>query len=334
MAERRSFSFRTILIGLLVSFVLAGAAAVYLYYEYIQYERVAARHLPANTQAAVRLDLEKVVLYEPIRRHVLPLANEHARAASGAGPARPTRLERIQNATGIELGVDLRELVLGWGPGAADWVLVVGGRFRREGVLAGLERVLREEGHSWSRTADGLALVSPEGFALGQATDGSLIAASGERLLRAALPVHPTHQELGLPLTGPGGFAVRGEVLRQFVPTPLRLLAPPLGVVDHVQRVQGELELGADMTVTSDVLVQGASAEQVAEGFRRLAGGARAFTLLPGAPQGALRAAERLEMAVAAPDRVQLKARWTRQEVDAAAADLAALLRTLFGWSR
>jgi hypothetical protein len=333
MAERRSFSFRTVLLGLLVSFALAGAAAVYLYYVYLQYERVAARHLPRDTRAAVRLDLEKVVLYEPIRRHVLPLANERARAGGADSAARPTRLERIQSATGIELGVDLRELVLGWGPGPGDWVLVVGGRFPRDGVLPGLERVLREEGHPWSRSADGSALLSPEGHALGQAADGSLIAASGEQVLRSALPDSDTFERLGLPLAGPGGFAVGGEAVRGFVPPALRLLAPPLGVVDQIQRVEGRLELGPDMAVTSDVHVQGATAEQVAEGFRRLAGGARAIALLPGAPQGPLRAAERLQVAVASPAQVQLTARWTREEVDAAAADLARFLRTLFGWT-
>src|SRR5690606_26431650 len=104
----------------------------------------------------------------------------------------------------IELGVDLRELVLGWGPGATEWVLVVGGRFPREGVLDGLQRVLNEEGAVWRRSPDGAALLSERGIALGQAADGSLIAASNESALRGALPVTDTQERLGLPLEGPG----------------------------------------------------------------------------------------------------------------------------------
>lgn len=334
MDERRFFSFRTILLGLLVSFALAAAAAVYLYYVYIQYDRVAALHLAPGTRGALRLDLEKVVLYEPIRRHVLPLANERRKAANAAPvPAAPSRLDRVQAATRIELGVDLRELVLGWGPGPTDWVLVVGGRFPREGVIEGLERVFREEGAPWTRSSDGAVLVSSGGIALGQAKDGSLIGASREEVLRSALPANSVYEQLGLSREGAGGYALDGDALRTAVPPALRLVAPPLGVVDDVRSVRGDIALGAEVTLTSQVQLRQATAPAVAEQLGRLSSGARGLALLPGAPQGALRAVERLQTSVEAPDRVRVTASWSRDEVDAAAAELANLLRALFGWS-
>lgn len=331
MAERRSFSHRRVFAGLVVSLVLAAGAAVYLYYAYIQYDRVAARHLPPGTGAALRLDLEKVVLYEPVRRHLLPLANEGSRGRPEGG--RPTRLEQVQSATGIELGVDLRELVLGWGPGPGDWVLVVGGRFPREGVLDGLQRVLSEEGAAWRRSPDGAALLSARGIAMGQSSDGSLIAAANEATLRGALPVTDTQQRLALSSEGPGAFAVSGDRARTLVPAALRLLAPPLRAVDDIEHVQGQLALGPELVLTTHVRLRGPAAEQVVQQLGQLSRGARGLAALPGAPAGPLLAAERLKAEAESPTVVRVTASWTRDEVDAAAQELAALLRALFGWS-
>lgn len=332
MENRRSFSYRAVFLGLAASLLLAAAAAVFIYFTYVRYERVAARHLPPGAQAALRIDVEKVVLFEPVRRHVFPLVEERSQAA--ATGARPSRLERIQSATGIELAVDLRELVVGWGPGPTDWVLVLGGLFPRKGVLEGLERVLQEEGFSWRRTADGVALVGPGGIAWGQATDGALIGASSERLLRSALPPTDSFQRLGLSLSGPGGFGVSGQALRTLAPSPLRTAVPALSLVEDVRRVHGDAELGSDVAVTSFIDLERGSAEQVAESIRSLSGGARRLGWLPAVPgRPLLEVAERLEPTVESPHTVRVTARWSREEVDKAAAELARALRRLFGWA-
>lgn len=331
MENRRSFSYRTVFIGLAASLLLAAVGAVFIYFAYVRYERVAAHHLPPGAQGALRIDLEKVVLFEPVRRHILPLAEERSGPAAGA---RPSRLDRIQSATGIELAVDLRELMLGWGPGAADWVVVLGGRFPRKGVLEGLERVLQEEGVPWRRSADGVALLAPGGIALGQATDGALVGASSEPLLRSALPPTDSFQRLGLSVTGPGGFAVSGQALRTLTPPVLRELVPALGLVDDVSRVHGDADLGSDVAVTSFIQLERNSAERVAEGVRSLSGGARRLGWLPSVPgRSLLEVAERLEPTVESPHTVRVTARWSREEVDKAAAELARVLRRLFGWT-
>jgi len=333
MSERPSFSHRRVFVGFALSLLAAAGAAIYLYVAYIRYDRGAALHLPQGTAAALRLDLEKVVLYEPVRRHLLPLANELPPGRSGAQVPARTRLERVQSATGIELGVDLRELVLGWGPGPADWVLIVGGRFPRTGVLDGLQRVLGEEGAVWHRSSDGAALISQGGIALGQAVDGTLIAASNEASLRAALPLTDTHQRLELPTEGPGGFALQGDRVRALIPVPLRLLVPPLRVVDDIEHVHGDLALGPEVVLSTQLRLQSATAEQVVQQLQQLSQNARRLAALPGVPAGPVQAAERLAAEVNGPQEVRVTASWTRDEVDAAARELAGVLRTLFGWA-
>ncbi len=332
MSERPSFSHRRVFVGLALSLLAAAGAAVYLYFTYIQYDRVAALHLPPNTAAALRLDLEKVVLYEPVRRHLLPLANEVPPGRQGARAPGPTRLERVQSATGIELGVDLRELVLGWGPGPTDWVLVVGGRFPRKAVLEGVQRVLGEEGVVWGLSQDGAALVSEGGIALGQAGDGTLIAAANEALLRAALPVTDAHRRLALPVEGPAGFAVQGDQVRALIPAPLRFLVPSLRAVDEIEHVHGELALGPELVLETQLRLRGSTAEQVVQQLQQLSQNARGLAALPGVPAGPLQAAERLSAEVDGPQGVRVTASWTREEVDSAARELAGLLRAVFGW--
>ncbi len=64
---RRGLSFR------LVGGIFAGTIALavvfvaIVYVTMIRYEPVAAAHLPADSSSALRIDLEKVVLYEPFR---------------------------------------------------------------------------------------------------------------------------------------------------------------------------------------------------------------------------------------------------------------------------
>ena len=68
--ERRSFSHRVVFSGLVLSLVLALGVAGYIYFRYVRYERVAAQHVPAGSVAALRVDLEKVVLARAVRWHL------------------------------------------------------------------------------------------------------------------------------------------------------------------------------------------------------------------------------------------------------------------------
>jgi hypothetical protein len=328
-SERRSFSHRTVFVGLVISLICAVGVAVYIYFRYVRYERVAATHVPAGTQVALRIDLEKVVLFEPVRAHVLELINE-----------RPTnmpesRLERLRHYTGIELGVDARELVLASGPGAADFEIVVAGLFRSEMFLSGVERMMADEGHPLTRSADGTLLIAPGGLALGQASDRAIVLGSSERTARAALTSSTAYQALGLSRVGPGGFAVTGDALRGWVPAPLRLLLPNLAAVDDVTRVRGDAQLGTDVTLTTLVELRQGSSPDAARRVQDLLAALQAAARLPlgGGPVAA--AGNVVSRFAAAPSvdpgTVTLTATWTRDEVDGAAAYLASQLRGVLG---
>src|SRR5688500_1201740 len=76
---------------------VGSAGAVVIYFRLIRYERVVAPHVPRDAAFVVRLDVEQAIVYEPFRRHLLPLA-DRGRAPASAGPARvlEPRLERIK----------------------------------------------------------------------------------------------------------------------------------------------------------------------------------------------------------------------------------------------
>ncbi len=329
--ERRSFSHRVVFSGLVLSLVFALAVAGYIYFRYVRYERVAAQHVPAGSVAALRVDLEKVVLYEPFRAHFLPLLEEQQTKAPDPG----TRLERIKRYTGVELGVDTREIVLSTGPGPADWALLVGGMFRAGAVVPGIERMMQDEQRPFARSADGMVLVAPGGIALAQASDGVVVIASSEARARAALPPGGVHQQLGLSEEGPGGFAITGSGLRSFVPSALLALVPGLSTLNDVARVRGDLALAQDVTLQTTVELTRGTGEEAARQVESLLGGVQAAARLPlagGVFGGAADFASRVRVTPGPGASATLEGVWSRAEVDRAAAQVAAFLRQAFGW--
>lgn len=326
--ERRSFSHRTVFVWLGVSLLCAMAVAAWVYFRYVRYERVAALHVPPGTTAALRVDLEKVVLFEPMRAHVLELVNE-----------RPTtmpesRLERLRHYTGIELGVDAREIIVATGPAPGDFEIIIGGLFRSETFLPGVERMMTDEGVRLTRSADGTLLVGPRGLAIGQASDRTIVIASSERGARAALATSTAYLALGLSKEGPGGFAISGAALRGWVPAPLRLLSPNLAAVDGVSRVRGDVELGSEVTLTALVELEPGKGADALRNIEGLLGALRAAAQLP-ASSGPLSAvgtaASRLSAAPAPDGAVELRGTFQRGEIERAGAYLAELLRPALG---
>lgn len=207
--ERQSVSFRRLawLAALLAAVAMAGAYVAYL--ELLHYRRRAAEHLPPNTVFAARLDVEQVLLFDPVRRHLLPLVELVPPATVRA--ERPdeqahTRLARLR-AAGLNLGLDLREIVVAT---TADdgWLIALGGLFPDRGALAAIEHVLHEENaQGWQRVDSRLEL-SSSGAVVAQAQDGTLLLADRHHTLAAALPVSTRHLELGLAREGAGGAAM------------------------------------------------------------------------------------------------------------------------------
>jgi hypothetical protein len=256
MQERQGVSFRRLswLAALLAAVAAAGAYVAYV--ELLHYRRSAAEHLPASAVFAARLDVEQVLLFEPVRRHLLPLIEVLPPAPAQRDRAeQETRLARLR-AAGLNLGLDLREIVVAT---TADrgWLIVLGGLFPRTGMLDVVERMLHEENaRGWARQGDRLELTS-SGMALAQAADGTLILASGSATLAAALPPSTRYLELGLAREGAGGAAL--------VPREVTWSYPgPSGWLQEARAVVGRLRLGRDLELEVQLEVMNPSrAEQL-----------------------------------------------------------------------
>src|SRR5690349_10101504 len=97
--ERRGTSFRKLAAAGLIFAAVASIGAWVAYARLVHYRRCAVEHLPPDAQLVARLDVEQVVLFEPVRRQLIPLIERlplgPAQPAAGA-PAedRTTRLRR------------------------------------------------------------------------------------------------------------------------------------------------------------------------------------------------------------------------------------------------
>jgi hypothetical protein len=136
--ERASVSPRVVFIGLGVSLVLSCLFALFVYYRFIRYQPIAERLLPQDAYLTVGISVEQGVVYQPFRDHFFPLLEM---GREGPEP----RLKHLERKTTLELGVDTRELAFAIGPGES-WVIVLGGLFRKDGVLRGVSQMLEEEG--------------------------------------------------------------------------------------------------------------------------------------------------------------------------------------------
>jgi hypothetical protein len=323
---RKALSFKLVYAGFFGLLLCGVLVVVVIYLGYIRADRVAARHLPPDVTVAVRVDVEQAVLYEPVRKQLLPLANESfGLEATHSGLT--SRLRRIHKHTGIELAVDMREIVVGYGPAPGDWVMVIGGRFPKRGVVSGVGAALEEEGSGWRISPDRQTLSAPSGVCLGQAADGAVVMASSPSRLAAALPSHEYHREIGLAPEGPGGFAARGALLRELRGSAKSADSRGWGVLENVERVTGTLALGPTVDIEAYVdLTPGTDSEAARAGLEQ------ALRALRDAVAGSDRAGERqllerAELTSAGPGRVRLRTRWERSEVDRGAHSLALAIR-------
>jgi hypothetical protein len=291
-----------------LTLALAFVGGVLIYFKFVAYGRVAARHLPDDTQLAARIDVETLLIAGPVRSRLLPLFDQGLPQATARTDLK-ARHDRFRAHTGVELARDIREIV--FGSSRTGWVLVFGGKFPRSGLVAGLQTTLAEE--QTPATLQDDVLQVQNGPAIGQASDGALIVASDAARLRVALRGGTAYLKLGLPPEGAGGFALQ-------VGSP----APP--GFEQFEQVSGSLALGEHLD--ADVAVHlrpGASAEA--------AGIARAFATLGAAAPPASGANRPLEQARIQPHRegeVSVKLSWTAPELDAGVEWLALLLKAQF----
>lgn len=192
--------------GVFVALLALGLLlAVIVYQRFVAYRPVAAQHVPAESTFVARFDLTHVMLYEPFRRYLFPLAE-----LGGKG-----RRERLE-ARGVQLGADIREAVIAVGSDSSDWLLVLGGPLAEHQVAAALSSVLREEGRRVDERNGAYFVEGALGFA--QARDGALLFAAREERLRTALEPRPAPPLL---VQAAGGLYVS----QAWLPEPLHALS-------------------------------------------------------------------------------------------------------------
>jgi hypothetical protein len=240
--------------AVLLSALLLSGAAAWAYFGVYRYEAIARHHVPGNAQIVLRLELAQLALYAPIREKLLPALEERL-GQPAAGQAGKSLRERVDDATGIDLGRDVREVVLATVEGK-EWVLIAAGKIPRGRFVAGLARVLEEEKTEGFHRVEEM-LVGPDGLAFGQSEDGALIVGTSVNVVRAALPIDSGSPTLVLP-EGALVFAMTRDAAEVSFGLPR----------DQVRMAQGSLSLGdAPSLGLSFELVPGADPESVARSF-------------------------------------------------------------------
>ena len=305
--DRPSLPSRAVLAVLFGSFALAGAIGAVGYYELIWYRRVAADHVPPGTIAAARIDVEHAILFEPVRKNLLPLLNEPL-GGTATGLVAP-RVERLEKRTGAKIGRDLREILVAVGGAPGDWVVVVGGRYPKRILVGAIAEVFREEGLACALTRDDTILVVVgSGIALGQAEDGAVLVAANQERLTQALPSQQTYLALGLGREGAGGFALK----RDF-------------------DIAGTLRLGSPVTLEAVARFAPGTATRAARtAVEAFLGSLRAAGSV-GDPRARRALLDDVTVGPVSAGTVPITAQWDRDDLDRAAASIAAVVR---GWLR
>jgi hypothetical protein len=209
--------------------------ALVIHRRYVGFERVAARHIPADTSLAMRWDVEKVALFEPTRRFLLPLFD----ATRGEAPSGETRRERLSRAAGLEIGRDLREAVVLFGPAPGDWAVVLAGSFPTGDLLKPLLGALEHEG---ARSGGPNRITTPGGLIVSRAADGAFVLAGNASRLDATLVSRDPPP--AVPRIGAGALVLHPN--RPGLPAGAAEVLAPLG---DVTEVVGQAEWGNPLRV-------------------------------------------------------------------------------------
>ncbi len=331
--KRRGISPGVVLLGLLLLFAAVVGGLWFAYQKMVAYERRAALHLPAGTRLAARIDLEQVVLFEPFRKNLFPvLRHQLASSANDDGVA------ELERTTGVELAMDLREVVFAVPQQKLGWLLIVGGLFPDDGLAAGLGQLLQSRGIT-DCSMDGPRLTcSKSGLFIQQADDAALLIAPSPQLIDAAMAPTTEYQRIGLGIDDAAGFAMDGAWVRDAasaLSSPLLArFTPGMQSLQQFGTVTGQVELGSESTLHVQLRpLPGGSLHPLAEDFRKLLDGVGRMLALVGHTDVA---GERTLLAAAqispGPDgRIDIVSPWSRQDMDRAAASLA---DALAAWAR
>lgn len=163
----------------------AFVLALWIHDRFARYEPRVVAHLPPRVQAAWWMNVEYTVGFDRFSEQLLPLLEE------GRTEAEP-RVKLLERKTSLELEIDTREIAFAR-VDSDSWVLLFGGLYRRDGVVAGLQRAFAELGIRAS-VKDRVVVIATTaepswlaGSSLTMADDGTLIWASDEELARASM---------------------------------------------------------------------------------------------------------------------------------------------------
>jgi hypothetical protein len=261
--RKGALSFRVVIavfFGLMLAGLLLGLV---IHRRYVGFERVVAHHVPPDAALVLRWDVEKVSLFEPTRRFLLPLIDAHPAAGPAVSePEGARRRDRVAERTGLQLGRDLREALVSFGPAPNDWALVLGGSFPEGDVLSQALPALER---------DGLRVVAPGrlqtlgGLSLARAIDGAFVLAASPARLDAGLvsrPLQPT-----TPRTGAGSLVIHPD--RQGLPESVREVLSGLG---DVSQVLANAEWGSPLSLELEVRFRHTPPADAGERLKRALG--------------------------------------------------------------
>ncbi|WP_437875491.1 hypothetical protein [Sorangium sp. So ce513] len=320
-------SIAAFLVGVIAFFALLGGAALGVYFFFWRYEPTALRHVPGDANIVVRVEAAELALFGPVRQHFLPLLDEAASDAS-----RASRRARIEAATGLDFPSDLREIVIA-STDASSWVALAGGRIPKGRLVAGLEKVARDEGWTgWRREgellviADGaradVARARPRAV-IGQADDGTIVLGTDVEIVNAALPASDEWQRLALPEQGAVTFALTGAAWSGAAGAVSAVLPRAAALFRRVAHASGTLRLGADPELSMRLSpASGEGAAALASDAQALLGSLKLTLAMIPDVAGAKAALEGAQ-AAAQGERVEIRTKWPHEGLDRACADLA-----------
>jgi hypothetical protein len=311
---------RVIAVAIAAVIVLGSIGAALLWMLVFRYEPTALAHVPAGSNVVVRVEAADIILFGPVRNHLLPLVLEDK-------PKEPALnkvpfAERLHDRTGVRLPIDVREVIVATLDGKSV-VALFGGKISSGKFVAGLADVAREEGWSGFRLEDDI-FVGPK-VAVGQADDGTIVVGTDKAIVSTALPASEEGTKMGLPEQGAVRFVVAKPAWESL--SMMGKLVPEASAFGGVRRGTGSFTLGGSPELVMRLEpVEGAESTAIEQGITALLANLRLLTLL--APDR-IGEKEALRQAVVSRDGAQVvvRAPWPNAGLDRGAAALAARLR-------
>jgi hypothetical protein len=297
--------------------VLGIAAVVVGYFFFVRYTPLAARHIPAASNVAIRADVREIGTFEPVRKHVITALLDRPSASGGK-----TLADRVTEATGIHPAVDVREIIVA-SVDSKSWVALVGGNFKPGKFVPGLEKALHDDGRTdWRRAGD--LLVGPTGVAVGQADDGTVVVGTESEIVTAALPSSEEYKRMDLPKDGALSFAVSKEAFEELSRDTGAF--DPGGSLRRIRHLKGTLALGADPSVSLDLEPKGGeNADALGKDVETFLGRLRLALVLVQDQMGEKTALSSAKVSVENGE-VMIRGPWPMEGLDRGCQKLAALL--------